>query len=261
VEFVPALLRADDGRTWVEYGSRLWELSTWMPGRADFHKAPSASRLESSCRALGRLHRAWAAEETKAGPCPGIQRRIERSCEWKELVASGWIPVFGAPGLDSVRGYAERAWLLVRVFAERVPSVLAEWASRPFRLQPCLCDIWHDHVLFDGENVRGLIDYGGVKIDNVTVDLARLLGSMVGDHRAARDAGLRAYSLIRTLADEEQAIVDLLDKTGTIVGLENWLRWLYFDKKPLIDLGAVSERLRNLVERVEEWETAGSGAL
>jgi Ser/Thr protein kinase RdoA (MazF antagonist) len=128
------------------------------------------------------------------------------------------------------------------------------WAGHPFRLQPCLCDIWHDHVLFDGENVRGLIDYGGVKIDNVAVDLARLLGSMVGDDREARNAGLRAYNLVRAVAAEEWAIVDVLDKTGTIVGLENWLRWLYFAGKPLNDLSAVSRRLRSLVERVEAWE-------
>ena len=46
IEFVPVLQCAEHDRTWVEYGGRLWELSTWMPGRADFHESPSISRLE-----------------------------------------------------------------------------------------------------------------------------------------------------------------------------------------------------------------------
>ena len=34
-------------------------------------------------------------------------------------------------------------------------------------LHACLCDIWHDHVLFTVDKLTGLVDYGSVKVDNI----------------------------------------------------------------------------------------------
>jgi Ser/Thr protein kinase RdoA (MazF antagonist) len=113
--------------------------------------------------------------------------------------------------------------------------------------------MWHDHVLFTGDLVRGFIDFGGVKIDHVSVDLARLLGSMVGDDRAVFDLGLESYARIRPLSDEQRALARLLDITGVLIGIENWLRWLYAERKSLDDADAASKRLQALVERVEKW--------
>ena len=95
-----------------------------------------------------------------------------------------------------VRSLAERAWALSQTWAEWVPRALATWAERPLPLQPCLCDVWHDHVLFEGDTVTGVIDYGGAKIDHVAVDLARLLGSMAGDKAKLRAAGLPLFTLV-----------------------------------------------------------------
>ncbi len=92
--FVPAILRATAGRTWVEYAGRLWDLTAWMPGRADFHDSPTPARLNSACTALARLHLAWAKISRPPGPCPAVQRRLQAAREWAELLASGWRPVF-----------------------------------------------------------------------------------------------------------------------------------------------------------------------
>src|SRR5437763_1299451 len=51
-------------------------------------------------------------------------------------------------------------------------AALTPWADRPVPVQPCLCDVWHDHVLYTGDAVTGLIDYGEVKPDHPAVDLA-----------------------------------------------------------------------------------------
>lgn len=51
-------------------------------------------------------------------------------------------------------------------------------ADVSFRLQPCIRDIWHDHVLFDGDRVTGLIDFGAMQIDTPATDIARLVGSL-----------------------------------------------------------------------------------
>jgi homoserine kinase type II len=121
-------------------------------------------------------------------------------------------------------------------------------------LQPCLCDVWHDHVLFEGERVTGLVDYGSVKTDHVAVDLARLLGSLVGDDRQQQAAGLEAYARLRPLSPEECRLVAALDETGTVLGAANWLRWLYHDVRRFEDREAVARRLAALVQRIERWQ-------
>ena len=121
-------------------------------------------------------------------------------------------------------------------------------------VQFCVCDIWHDHVLFTGDAVTGLIDYGSVKPDNVAVDLARLLGSLVGDDAAAFARGLAAYKQVRPLSTDERALVPILDRTGVVLGIANWLRWLYVDGRVYEDRAAVARRLAALVERAECWK-------
>jgi homoserine kinase type II len=134
-----------------------------------------------------------------------------------------------------------------------VPQLLAPWIGRPLPLQPCLCDIWHEHVLYEGDRVTGLIDFGGVKIDHVAADLARLLGSLAEDDPAGWAAGLEAYAGVRPLAPEEEALARVLDRTGVIVGVMTWLRWLYEEGRSFEDRGAAAGRLAALVRRMERW--------
>ena len=58
--FVPALRTAGDGATAVEHAGRLWEITSWMPGRADFHERPTVARLEAVMTALAELHAVWS---------------------------------------------------------------------------------------------------------------------------------------------------------------------------------------------------------
>jgi Ser/Thr protein kinase RdoA (MazF antagonist) len=251
--FVPLVFWSDDGATCVEHAGRLWDLTSWLPGKADFHDHPTSTRLEAACTALAQLHAAWAAVSPTVRPCPAIQRRLDRAHEWQALVRSGWQPQFATTYSPSIRPLAERAWALLLAWADWVPRVLARWVEPPQPLQPCLCDIWHDHVLFEGDAVRGLIDYGSVKLDHVAVDLARLLGSMAGDDTTLRAAGLQGYARLRPLTWQEEELVTVLDETGTLLGLANWLNWLYREGRRYEEPDAVAGRLRTLVERVESW--------
>ncbi len=251
LEFVPAVAGTADRQTWVEEAGRWWDLQTWLPGRADFHARPARERLEAACVALARLHGAWHVPGGR-GACPAVRRRLDCLREWAALVKSGWRPAC-EDAADAVAPWAERAWRLVQHHAERVPKSLLPWASRPLALQPCLCDVWHDHVLFEGDTLSGLVDYGSVKRDHVAVDLARLLGSLVGDDPGAMAAGLSAYARLRPLSVEEHELVTALDETGTLLAVANWLKWLYRDGRPFEDRAAVARRLAALVERIEKW--------
>jgi Ser/Thr protein kinase RdoA (MazF antagonist) len=118
-------------------------------------------------------------------------------------------------------------------------------------LQPCLCDVWHAHVLFEGEAVTGLVDYGSVKVDHVAVDLARLLGSLVEGDARRTAAGLTAYRRLRRLTQREAELVGVLDETATVLAVANWLRWLYHEGRRYDDRAAVTARLAGLVRRLE----------
>jgi Ser/Thr protein kinase RdoA (MazF antagonist) len=121
-------------------------------------------------------------------------------------------------------------------------------------LQPCLCDVWHDHQLFERDRLTGLVDYGEVKTDHVAVDLARMLGSLVGDDKVGWQTGLAAYRSVRPLSDSEEALARALDRTGAVLGIANWVRWLYQEGRAFDDPAAARRRLRDLVERVQRWE-------
>jgi Ser/Thr protein kinase RdoA (MazF antagonist) len=128
---------------------------------------------------------------------------------------------------------------------------LTRWLRDAVPVQPCLCDIWHDHVLYTGDRVTGLVDFGSVKDDHVACDLARLLGSLVGGDARLRAAGIEAYRRVRPLADAEVALIDDLDWTGTIVAAANWLRWLYVQGRHYPDRDAVARRLAVVLRRLE----------
>lgn len=251
--FVPELLGTRSGEMWVDLGGRVWELTGWMPGTADFHASPTPARLRVACSALARLHRCWERYLTGRAPCPAIDRRLYAVLEWQLLLRRGWRPRFeGRPDLDA---WAGRAWRLVSVWMERVPALLGPWGAGLVPTQPCLCDVWHDHLLFEGDRLTGLVDYGGVKQDHVAVDLARMLGSLVGDDRESWALGLAAYRSERPLSGEDEELALVLDRTGVVVGASNWLRWLYHDGRRFDDLAGVVRRLAALVERMERWTT------
>src|SRR5262245_19785186 len=250
---VPEVFATLSGATWADHAGRLWELQSWQPGRADFHESPTPARLQAACSVLARLHVAWETVRPESGPCPAVERRLRAVRGWQGLVRSGWCPKFSRSGENPVDPWAERAWRLLSAWIDRVPSLLEPWRECPLPLQPCLCDVWHDHLLYDGARLTGLIDFGAVKVDLIAVDLARMLGSLVADDRERWDIGLRAYRDVRPLSGEEEALAVELDRTGAVIGAANWVRWVYHDGRTFEDLAAVTRRLGVLVERMERW--------
>ncbi len=251
LSFVPKVMTTTRGTTWVEALGRRWDLTTWMPGRADFHAHPSRTRLENACIALARLHQAWARVALSTGPCPAVSHRLECVRAWNALRTSGWNPLDHVNSDDPLYPLIEHAWAVLRDRIDSAPDRLAAWVGRPLPLQPCLGDVWHDHVLFSDAEVTGLIDYGSARVDQMAVDLARLLGSLIGNDAEAWTAGLQAYARIRPLREKEKTLIAALDETGTLLGLANWLRWLYHEGRTFEDRAAVARRLRELLARVE----------
>ncbi len=245
LKFVPRLELSTDQSSCVEYRGRWWELAEWMPGRADYRDRPTTVRLETACSALARLHRSWGQGHQSTGECPAVARRFDRLLQWQRL--RGWSPPDSASQSESLGPLIERAESVLTPWLPLIPTWLLRWTTARWSLQPCLCDVWHDHLLFEDDRLTGLIDYGSVKLDHVAVDLARLLGSLVEDDDECWQIGLAAYRGVRPLSAEEEELARALDRTGTLLGVANWLRWLSAEGRTFDDLDAVTRRLETLV--------------
>lgn len=153
-------------------------------------------------------------------------------------------------------GAERRRAQAVLALAERlIPSEHEKsrrWREAVLPLQWCLRDVQHDHVLFTGDEVTGLIDFGAAAWDAPAVDVARLLGSLVGDDAAAWQRGLAAYEEVRPLSDDDRQAIGFLDSSAVVLAPLNWLRWLYADSETLlaVDRTRALDRLDRLVVRL-----------
>lgn len=249
--FVPRIERTRAGQSFVPLQDHLWEVASWLPGTADFHRRPAPGRLANAMTALATLHEVWRTAP-RAGRCPAILRRLATARRWLERVASGWQPRFTDEHHPAMNLWAERAWPILREHVPLVSARLRPWQTANVPLQPCLCDIWHDHVLFTGDVVTGIVDYGSVHVDHVAVDLARLIGSMAGDDELLRAAALDAYRERCKLSADEIALIEVLDETGTLLGAANWLMWVYHDGRVFADMEKAALRLAALVQRLRD---------
>src|SRR5205085_11670626 len=112
-------------------------------------------------------------------------------------------------------------------------------------------DVHHEHVLFTGDQVTGLIDFGALRIDTPLTDVARLVGSLVGDDAEARRIALDAYAELRPLSEADRRLVDVLDQSGVVLGALNWLKWLYVERRDMGPVTPIVRRLDELLARLE----------
>ncbi len=247
--FVPRVLTTATSATFVEQGGRLWDVEQWMPGTGDFLARPGHSRLVAAFTALSQLHGEWRRGLPARVPCPAVLRRLRLLDEWDARATLGSATLrIPADLMDAV----QLGTKVVASHAAAMRRELARWASRPVAVQPCLCDVWHDHVLFTGDAVTGIIDYGAMKEDHVAVDLARLLGDLAGDDDAAFASGLAAYSSAGGILEVPPEFVRVLDRTGTLCGIVVWLRRLVLEAHRDIDAARIRSRMVALCSRFQD---------
>jgi len=254
----------------AEHAGRQWQLEPWHPGTADFHQSPRPERLREVCRVLRQWHLAaqrhspqpehqeWFA--TRIGPPEGLRRRLESWNDWERKFRP----------ITAMRMYATMHLLdlpELQQLANQLQRVGANWkqnclqlVEQPVPLQPCLRDLWHDHVLWEGDTVTGLIDAGACHTDHVAADLSRLLGSLVGDDQEQWRAAIAAYG-----DPAEPAFWQLLqtyDQSQVVLSAATWLQWLCVPTRPDLctaleredseDLHTrVTVRIRRLCERLK----------
>lgn len=263
---LPMPIATTDGRTFVQHDGHLWELAPWLPGAANYDESPNPVKLAGAMTALANFHVATADYESRFGsmtespanaifsqdrPCPAIAHRLERL---RKLQKSGIGSLERAISAADWPELARSAKAFVELLPSAVPLVvglLAPLAELPSALQPCIRDVWHDHVLFVGDEVAGLIDFGALAIDAPVVDVTRLLGSLAKDDATDWQRGLEAYTTVRPLAAAERRAVAALDASGTVLAGCNWIRWVFVEDRQFDNRPQVEQRFEMLLDRLE----------
>lgn len=247
---VPTPLRTRTGATFVREGRTLWELTAWMPGAADFHANPNDDRLRAAMESLARVHLAAAAWRTpKQQPSAAVRQRFQMLQQVK-----AWVSRLKARQSALPPTWRTTAAALLQAAPRAASETLARYSDvprLPLPVQWVVKDIWHDHVLFQNNDVSGIIDFGAIGIDTVATDLARLLGSLLGNDWPRWSAALEAYAAVRPLSSAERETVAALDRAAVVLSGLNWLQWAAVDGRRFPGREAdILQRLETLQRRL-----------
>jgi Ser/Thr protein kinase RdoA (MazF antagonist) len=258
--FVPRLFMASHGKSYVKVGTDFWEMSQWMPGRANYREEPSVTKLVSASIALAQLHLAWrdlnplsvATGFVREVVAPAVRDRVVRLQKLDDRVCASL--------QREVKRYEHANWYCdaVQILAA-IPILrplllqeLAEAAKTAVRCQYILRDVWYDHVLFVEQGCSGLIDYGALRIDTVATDLCRMLGSLTGAGPGELWLpAIEAYRKIVPLTDEELGLFKPLYRSSALLSGAQWLDWLAVEDRDFPGKSEfISQRLRELAVAV-----------
>ena len=244
------------GKTHLDHSGYLWEVAPWMPGQADFNERPTELRLAAAMQCLAQFHQATEGFAEMSSrppqPSPAVGRRRQILREWltgrtRELEQA----LTRNPDWPEMTPRVEKLLRLFPQWAPFVDEALAPFTEMPVRLQPCIRDVWHDHLLFTGDMVTGLIDFGSMGLESVACDVARLLGSLAGSSPRLWRVGMDAYCRIRGLSSVELGLVPALDASAVLLGALNWAAWVMLEKRGFEDPLAVLRRMDLLIGRLE----------
>lgn len=251
---VPLPLETRHYAGYVCEAGHFWELTPWLPGAANFRQSPSRGKLQAALAGLARFHQAAASFPLPTrGPLasPGILDRAERLRHWTSGKLDSLATAIRPDDWPELAARAQRLLALFSMAAEQVSDTLASAATLAVPIQPCIRDIWHDHVLFVGERVSGLVDFGALRAETVATDIARLLGSLCGDAADDWQLGLAAYQEVRPLSTAETLLVSAFDRANVLLSGMNWLDWIYLEGRQFTDRAAVEARLDENLSRLE----------
>lgn len=128
--------------------------------------------------------------------------------------------------------------------------------ATPVPLQMCLRDVRADHVLLEGDQVRGIIDFGAVAVDHPAVDLARLLSDYESWDDQRVSAVLAGYQGVAGRVAFPADWVRWLAGTGVVCSMAGWLVRLLVKQELFADNELLFRRLSQLFRRaaaVARW--------
>ena len=244
----PASL-AGSNRHFVKRDGYLWELTAWLPGTPDLISSPSPKSIRAALEALAQFHNATKSFHCVTGSSPGLQFRLDFTGRMLRSQLAQW--------QASLRDrqhhvHHDACREILRLSGDRLPALqhqLLDLHTTELNLQPCIRDIRPEHVLLDEERVRGIVDFGALRVDNVAIDVARLLGGISGSNASAEtwQVGIEAYEELRPLDDTERLAIRHFHRANIALSGLNWVQWLIVEDRQFEDDDAVAVRLSQIL--------------
>ncbi len=189
--------------------------------------------------------RQWFVGQRLA-PSPAVKERLDRLDRWPEgrleesaqRMSRDVSDRFGQVATEIIRRF--------RHARDNVRTQLLAMSQRPVPLHPCLRDVWHDHLLFTGDEVTGLVDTAATRTENVASDLSRLLGSLLGPWSERWETALDWYSQSRRLSGDERQLVQVLHASGVLLSGMTWIERQMAGSIPDDQLPAVIARMESI---------------
>lgn len=259
VSQVAVPVRTVTGEWALQDGAWSIRCEPWKPGQSDYAQRPTLARLTAAMETLARWHQVvrthppTADWQPRTDRSPSLIARRDLLAGWNDhrLAAveqslrsqpAGPLPDVAIPIVQKVSRVRDRLW----------PDLVAA-AAQTFPLQACWGDLWHDHLLFEGDRLTGLIDAEAARVDSPLIDLARLLSSLHPDEPAAWSTALDVYTHSRALSAGERQALPVFDRSGALLSALTWLERL--SRRAVSDdlQDRVTGRLSRLGERFERW--------
>ena len=243
--------------------NRLWQLEPWMPGEATFQENSNAVRRRVAFETLARWHNEscrFAQNQNRASTsafgyteqtCPTIQARIELLHSHGSML-SQFEEGLGQERHDRFRKLGHEVVAAFRRLQATIARDLSSVSALAVPTFPVIRDLWHDHLLFTGDDLTGLVDFGAVRPESVACDLSRLLGSLFADNQAERLNSLDDYQNVRRLTTNELRLIAPLDRSGLVLSGTTWLERRYVQRQPFKNIDRVCNRLDAIADRLRD---------
>lgn len=160
-----------------------WQLTAWLPGESQPSPQISPQQFRSAVAGVAGLLNAWRTggpESRWAQSQPGLSDALRRFAGRLQDIRRLAGALRPPDPLRMPRDFVRLALATAEQLegrSERLYRLGESLAARSYQLQPVLTDLWRENVLFDGERISGIIDYGSLAIDTPLVTWARLIGS------------------------------------------------------------------------------------
>ena len=245
------------GQTLLNLRGRCFELSPWMPGVADFNNAPNENRIRSLMGCIAKFHQTFH-DSFRYASSPAVAARCAQLRDAPNVIAN-LNKGNRAPAPTPAIGHLSQR--LLPILTERVTRLepqLVEFLSVEFQLGPVIRDLHHDHVLFTGDRLTGIVDFGSMSIDSRCLDLARLIGSLEMKNVPPWKLALASYSesvvengRSNVLSATEVAMIEALHQCNLALGALNWLDWILLQRRQFEDWSAIEKRLRFFAKNLQ----------
>ena len=224
VGFTPVVMSTESHSSVVRYQG-CWELISWLPGEANYLRSPNRKKLLSAVLAVAKMHDVWSEQQAVA-LSPTIAQRLQR-LEQAEAICNR----NHSRTAQATDHLAKRTEHHIKQISGVLRPKLMQLVRAETVVHFCIRDLRAEHLLFTGEDVTGVVDFGAAKVDDPMTDLVRLLSTLEPDDESARLHALADYADARGIAPLDYDKFRVMDLAATLLSAFQWYEWLHLEQR------------------------------